>query len=108
MINGEGTFGQEDKPEKSTGIDIIIEKPLEENERMIVIDEISVKWQENDVKIKDYFEHTESALPICFFDVISSYDLSYKLEDTKIVIFDKKDNTLKVFNTLKQEVNKIE
>ena len=108
MINGEGLFANEEVPEMAAGIDIIIEKPLDENEKPVVIDEFSVKWQENDVRIKDYFEHTESALPLCFFDVNTSYDLSYKLEDTKILIFDKKDNSLKIFNTLKQEVNKIE
>ena len=70
MINGEGLFAIGEQPEEnSAGIDVIIEKPLEENEKPAIIDEFSVKWQDNDIKIKDYFEHTESALPLCYFDV---------------------------------------
>jgi hypothetical protein len=44
MINGEGLFANEEVPEMASGIDIIIEKPLEENEKPLVIDEFSVKW----------------------------------------------------------------
>ena len=109
MINGEGLFtAMEEQEQISTGIDILIETALEENEKPVVIDEFTNKWGENDNKIKNYFEHSESALPLCFFDVISNFDLSFKLSDTLVVIYDKRDNTLKIFNTLDQEVNKLE
>ena len=83
MINGEGLFTSLEEPEHiSKGIDILIETALEENEKPAEIDEFTVKWGENDNKIKNYFEYSASALPICFFDVISNFDLSYKLSDT--------------------------
>ena len=70
------------------------------------MDEFSVKWHENDAKIKNYFEELTSALPICYFDVITNISLSYKLSDIAIVIFDKKDNTLKILNTMRQDISK--
>jgi len=45
-------------------------------------------------------------LPICYFDVTTSIELSYKLSDIAIVIFDKRDNTLKVINTMRQDISK--
>lgn len=47
-----------------------------------------------------------SALPICYFDVTTNIALSYKLSDIAIVIFDKKDSTLKVINTMRQDISK--
>ena len=56
MINGEGLFTILEEPEQvSTGIDILIENALEENEKPAVIDEFTVKWGENDNKIKNLF-----------------------------------------------------
>ncbi len=83
MINGEGLFTSKEEPEQTpAGYDVLIETALEENEKPVSVDEFTVKWGENDNKIKNYFEHSASALPLCFFDVISNFDLSYKLSDT--------------------------
>ena len=60
-----------------------------------------MKWHDNDSKIKNYFEELVSSLPICYFDVVTNFDLSYKLSDIGIVIFDKRDNTLKILNTMR-------
>ena len=73
MINGEGVFSAEEVSDvQGLSLDIVIEKPLDESEKKVIIDEFSVKWHENDGKIKNYFEELMSALPICYFDVITN------------------------------------
>ena len=103
MINEEGIFAHEEKPDLNTvfGLEIKIEKPIElEKEKFYKVDEFSILWHPNDTKIKDQFEKKKSALPLCFFDVDTTFDLSYKKSDTEIVVFDKRDNSLKIFNTI--------
>ena len=41
----------------------------------------SDKWTEADLKINDHFEYQVASLPLVYFDVNTSYDLSFKLSD---------------------------
>lgn len=39
-------------------------------------------------------------LPIAYFDIDTSYDISFRLSDLAIIGYDKKDDSLKMINTL--------
>lgn len=41
----------------------------------------SDKWTEDDLMINEHFEHQVTSLPLVYFEVTSSYDLSFKLSD---------------------------
>ena len=61
---------------------------------------MTFKWDPNDMKISNYFNHQQTILPILYFDIESSKNISFKLEDENIVCYDKKKNYLKILSTI--------
>lgn len=64
-------------------------------------DTMKFKWDPNDMKIKKYFNSQQTILPILYFDIDSSKNISLKLENENILFYDKKENDLKILSTNK-------